>query len=351
MRKKYSPSPVFLSLAKFYIHPDIYNQWEGDPLSFKLMVKNFLIEYVNESVERYVRNLPFLRIDFPKDKTRWRRHILRFEDHISNFLADRKIVRVVAWNVKGFKGDIIPLTSEEIKRKLNQLLPNINGGFEIGIGYQPVNSALTTLSHEIAHTYFYDISKNPPKSLVSYEILRTRKWYQELEGLAYDLGREILLPREKFINYVEVHHKNPSLENFLAMYSELNVSIDVLAQRLIRDVKIWNACIFWGIVNSRDIPLITKKVSGPYIGVRNRNKRMSDHFKMLFMKAHRSLKTELADTNSDLRNYVLSHVIEKKIGESESYPISLCNAEVDLEIKNIKQLNSGRLFLAIIHPK
>jgi len=317
MRQKYSPGPIFSRLAEYYIHPDAYNNWKGTPLQFKVMVKNYLIDYVNATLNSYVKGLPFLKIDFTPDKKSWLRQELSFDENIEAFLNERKIVKVFLWNQKGLLGDIVPLSSREIRTKFKDLTNFAGGGFEIDLGaYLNKSKILTTFAHEIAHTYFFDIYQDPPKCLISNEILKSSIWYQEFEGMAYDLGREILLPREKFRSYVELKGRDPSLENFLKMYSELGVSKEVLSQRLIKDLKLWkNVCIFWGKVR------VGKEGSFKNfeIFVRDRDKRMDDYFRNF------NLKKELKERHSELAAAIMKHVAEtdNEQPKENSYQIAI----------------------------
>jgi hypothetical protein len=350
MRKKYSPSPIFLRLAEYYINPDAYNYWKGEPLEFKVMVKNFLIEHINASIEPYVKSLPFLNINFPKYGN-WLKYEIEFEENIKAFLNERKIVKVFLWKKEKFEGSIIPLSGEEIKiryKDLANLFPK--GGFEISLGACfNRRRILTTFAHEVAHTYFYDIHQDPPRCLISKEILTIRIWYQEFEGMAFDLGRELLLPRKRFIEYVNSKYKEASLKNFLEMCSNLNISKEILSQRLIKDLKLWDACIFWGKVNCRikDPDNISESLVVEY-----RSKRKSDYFRNL------SLKKEFKNINSELTANILKHARTAPSYKIEEYPISILikgkkkyqTLECFLQIMCGKPFNGERRFIALLRP-
>jgi hypothetical protein len=351
MRKRHSPSPIFLRLAEFYIHPDIYNYWEGSPLAFKMMVKDFLIDHINRSVEPYVKSLPFLNIRLPKDNRGWLKYELEFEENVKSFLKERGVVKVYLWNKGGFKGDIIPLSSEEIKNRFRNFenYPS-KGGFEIWLSSRFLRSKILTIfAHEVAHTYFYDFRQDPPKCLIPKEILTMKVWYQEFEGLAYDLGREILLPRKTFVDFV-AGYKEVSLNNFLKMARDLGVSFEVLSQRLIKDLKLWDACIFWGIMGDQINGF--NKTLKPVILVKCRSKRKSDRFRGL------SLKSELKNTNSELFAKIIHHVKEVEPDEIREYPVTIRikrgkDSQVMhclLEIKYTTPINREGWFVALLRP-
>jgi len=347
MRQKYSPSPIFLRLAEYYIHPDAYNNWEGTPLQFKIKVKEHLIGHINAALKSYVKNLPFLRINFTADKKNWLRQEVAFEGNLEAFLNERKIAKVFFWNKKRFIGDIIPLSSEEIRARFKDFTKFAGGGFEIGLGVSMSKSkVLTTFAHEIAHTYFFDIHQDPPKCLISSEILKKRIWYQEFEGMAYDLGRELLLPREAFLNYVASKGSKPSLEKFLEMRSELGVSTEVLAQRLIKDLKLWKVCIFWGKVG------MEKKSSfkNLEVFVRNRDKKIADCFRNF------NLKKELEKQGSKLRTIIIERVTEMNDPQpKDSCQISLPIGKTQkldffLEVRKSLPRLGETWFIALLRP-
>jgi len=335
--KKKLPSPVLWPLAEYYIHPDVYGYWEGEPLEFKEMIKNYLIDYINRSVEPYVESLPFLRIKFPENMHRKQKHVLEFDENLKGFLNTRKIARVTVWNIKGFKGDLVPLTSKEIKKRTG--LAYDGGGFEIGLGYEWIQPVLTTFSHEIGHTYFYDLSKDPPKCLVPNDILETTKWHREFEGVAFDLGREVLLPRKSFTEYVLEKHSDPSVKGFLEMSSELKVSKAVLSQRLLKDLKLWRACIFWGEISLKDHTVRGKKSQDHHIFVRDRDKRKS------FPRIN--IKKGLINENSNLRKTILERAIAEK-AEAEVGDISIDEISYKFDMKVTASSESKKWFIALL---
>lgn len=336
-RRNYSPSPILWPLAEYYIKSDAYSYWNGTPLEFRHLIKEYIIEYVNKSVDPFVRDLPFLKVTLPSKVERGNKCDLEFEGNLKEFLNSRKILKVTVWNIKGFKGSLTPVSSKQIGSRKGQELNE--GGFDINLEYTFIHSLLTTFSHEIGHTYFYDISKNPPECLVSSSILETKKWYKQFEGLAFDLGREILLPREIFTRYVLEKFERPSLANFLSMHLELRISQDVLAQRLMKDLKLWQACVFWGIIDYSDMDFLGKRKSGPHIIVRDRDKRKGGFTDL-------NIKKELLNSNSDLRKTILGHIND---GEAKSYEICLNDNKCKLDLETQELPEKKKWFVALLH--
>lgn len=338
-KRNYSPSPVLWPLAEYYINSDAYGYWGGDPLEFRHLIKDYMIKHLSQSIEVFVEDLPFLKVSLPVRLDEGKHCELNFDDSLKGFLKSRKIAKVTVWNTKGLKGSLTPLTSEQIRRRTGQEVNE--GGFEINLGYTFIQSVLTTLSHEIGHTYFYDIHKNPPECLVSDSILEKKKWYRQFEGMAFDLGREILLPRESFTRYVVGKYNHPSLANFFSLYSKLRVSKDVLAQRLMKDLNLWRACLFWGRVDYVDKEVYGKRMPGaPHIIVRNRDKRKGGF-------ASFSIKKELSDDNSSLRKAILNQVED---GIIEGFEVYLDTKKYKLDLKSQKLSEKEKWFIAMLYP-
>jgi len=333
---KYSPNPVLWPLAEYYIDPEAYKHWENDPLEFKEIIKNYLIDHVNKSVEPFVGSLPFLKFSFPKNMHEKQKHLVRFSRNLEEFLDTRKIARVIIWNIKGFKGDLVPLTNKEMIRRTGKI--SFGGGFEIGLGYQRVEQALTTLSHEIGHTYFYDLSKDPPECLVSNSILKIDKWQREFEGMAFDIGRGVILPRKSFTEYVFRRYRYPSIKSFLEMHSKLKVSKALLSQRLIKDLRIWKACIFWGKISAKDIVFLRERIKGPHILVKKRDKKKS--FRSI------NIKAELANHNSELRKAILKHSSEEEKKECE---IKISRRTYKFDMKSGILSQDEKWFIALLY--
>jgi len=338
-KRDYSPSPVLWPLAEYYINSDAYSCWDGDPLEFRALIKDYMIKYISQSIEVFVEKLPFLKVSLPTRLDEGKHCELKFDDSLKRFLRSRKIVKVTVWNTEGFKGSLTSLASKQIRRRTGQEADE--GGFEINLKYTFIQSVLTTLSHEIGHTYFYDIYKNPPECLVSDRILEKKKWYRQFEGMAFDLGREVLLPRESFTRYVLEKYNHPSLANFFSMYSELKVSKDVLAQRLMKDLNLWRACIFWGRVDHNDKEAYRRRIPGPpYIIVRDRDKRKGGF-------ASLNIKKELSDNNSSIRKAILD---QAKDGIVERYEVHLNTRKYKLDLKSQKLSEKEKWFIALLYP-
>jgi len=336
-KRKYSPSPVLWPLAEYYVSQDAYSYWQGSPLEFRHMIKDYMVRHINQAVEVFVEDLPFLKISLPAKLGRGRSCELEFDDNLQEFLRSRKIVKVTVWNIEGFKGSLAPLSSKQIAHRTGR--EHDGGGFEVNLAYTFTQSALTTFSHEIGHTYFYDICKDPPECLISNSILETKKWFRQFEGMAFDLGREVLLPRKSFTRYVMDKGKHPSLSSFLEMHLELKISTDVLAQRLMKDLNLWRACVFWGRTSYRDTKILKKGLHGPHIIVRDRDKRKGGF-------ATLNIKKELSDDNSSLRKTILNHAKEDEV---ERYEIDYHSRKCKLEIKSRKLSEKEKWFIALFY--
>lgn len=106
----------------------------------------------------------------------------------------------------------------------------------------------TTLAHEIGHTFLFDLKEEPPKPYCQSDGL---SWKEE--GVAYEIGRRILLPKESVKNYLS---NNPSLHSFLEVMEEFQVTADVLARSIFHDYGMWTPGILFAEVHEKkfDIP-------------------------------------------------------------------------------------------------
>lgn len=92
-------------------------------------------------------------------------------------------------------------------------------------------------AHEIAHTYFFDLEKDPPRK--PYRRSTSRYWVEE--GLCYELARRILIPKRMIENWMD-NATPPCIKDFRAMMRSFFVSGELLAYR-IHDLSTWNALI------------------------------------------------------------------------------------------------------------
>ena len=222
-------SPIFYALADQYLD-DISLVAGTSPVKFKTAVKNALLTYVDNSLEDYFKGFPFLhfsRSDIDNDGGG-----INFSENIKDFLLSRKILKVKSKTLQGVDGMLIPRI----------------GGFTVMINDANYSHRriLTSLAHEVGHTYFYDIFTDPPTPLINRSILKSEYFHGEWEGLAYDVGRTLLLPKKHFETYVNDFCRDISLKNFLKMYNGFKVSKDILAKRMFWDLGLWDAYLFWG---------------------------------------------------------------------------------------------------------
>jgi Predicted Zn peptidase len=120
-----------------------------------------------------------------------------------------------------------------------QINPN---GFTIFTNQEKLftNRGRFSIAHEIAHTFFYDISQSPPQRLFPI-------FQKEEEELCNIAASEILMP-EFLVKDFSKHFPKPgdesfSLEILLTIASKFKVSPMALARRLCDDLDIWNSII------------------------------------------------------------------------------------------------------------
>lgn len=115
----------------------------------------------------------------------------------------------------------------------------IDGGFIIRLNPRiPRLKRRFNCAHEIAHTYFYNVSVNPPERFYP----RARYWVEE--GYACEIAREILIPEPYLSDFAIRNCSYPSLRTLLELRTYFDVSYDALALRLLHDAHLWNKR-FW----------------------------------------------------------------------------------------------------------
>lgn len=280
-------SPIFYALADQYLD-DISLVAGTPPVKFKTAVKNALLTYVDNSLEDYFKGFPFLH--FSRSDIDNEGGVINFSGNIKDFLFNRKILKVKSKTLHGVDGMLIPKI----------------GGFTVIINdaNNTYRRILTSLAHEIGHTYFYDIFTDPPTPLINRSILKSEYFHGEWEGLAYDVGRTLLLPKKHFERHVNDFYRDTSLKNFYEMYNKFEVSKDVLAKRMFWDLGLWDAYLFWGyykdgtiIVSNKDKFRIKKgKFRSFTLGEAIRNN---------------SLKLAILDDENKIGYITLEKIIEK----------------------------------------
>lgn len=200
----------------------------GSVEEYKRFIKTYICEQINYTLKSYLteKRLPPTFLEFTiKDDGR----ISFIYRQFAQFLrVDRRILDVRVGNAS-----FIRPTKE---------------GFIIYIKRSKHQRMLTELSHEIGHTYLYEAgcAVSMPLCITCAPDEPAYVLWKIQEGLAYELGREVLLPRYAFLDYVERRGREPSLETFLTMLKELKVSKLVLAKRLVHELKAWDVGICWG---------------------------------------------------------------------------------------------------------
>ncbi len=179
------------------------------------------------------------------------RKLIVFSGHVAPPFQPEKIA--IYRNVS----KIIP--DENIGGKYEAILiPDINGFI---IKFDPKLSRVRirfNVSHEIGHTFFYDIKINPP--LKRYKIEKSKNWVEE--DYANAIAREILLPEPYFSKICLTITKIPSINALRKLKIAFNVSFEVLFRRLLHDAhrynsifwqeNLWNARVIYGEVTVED---------------------------------------------------------------------------------------------------
>jgi len=94
------------------------------------------------------------------------------------------------------------------------------------------------LAHELGHTFLFDLSQTPPKMYNSQTL--GPEW-RNVEGPAYEIGRQILLPEACLT--AQEYGRTPSIENLYELRRIFRASSYILSRRLVHDLHLWDVCV------------------------------------------------------------------------------------------------------------
>ncbi len=130
----------------------------------------------------------------------------------------------------------------EIEREpmeTDALIVPCRGGFTMKINNKlPLVRQRFACAHEIGHTYFYDLAKDPPQK--PYQRSTALYWVEE--GLCCEMARRILMPSCMMRECME-NAKPPYIKEFKDMMFSFLVSGELLSYR-IQDLSTWNVLMF-----------------------------------------------------------------------------------------------------------
>jgi len=97
-----------------------------------------------------------------------------------------------------------------------------------------------SVAHELMHTFFYDTSQLPPSRLGT--LAQSRKMNQIEEDVCRHLVREFLMPRPSLAKTQaqRADLKIPSIRSLKALKSIYDVSSDIVAYRMVKDLSVWD---------------------------------------------------------------------------------------------------------------
>ncbi|MEM3760353.1 MAG: ImmA/IrrE family metallo-endopeptidase [Candidatus Bathyarchaeia archaeon] len=98
----------------------------------------------------------------------------------------------------------------------------------------------TIIAHELGHTFL--LKANIKTSVLPYGYDYSRHLWKTIEGPAFEIGRQILVPKQSLPASLS---KSVTLKKFLELKKEYRASKDIIALRLIHDLKLWDAYLFF----------------------------------------------------------------------------------------------------------
>lgn len=121
-----------------------------------------------------------------------------------------------------------------------ELIPN-ESGFTLRLE-KSKNKARkrATIAHEIGHTLFYDTNRSPSSRILRYRAPTPRE--DKEEWIAWDFARELLLPRDMFLEELHSKMPSPSAPRIVELARKIEVSVDLFCRRAICGLNYWDPC-------------------------------------------------------------------------------------------------------------
>ncbi len=174
-----------------------------------------------------------------------KRDTARFEDYKSAvrsalFNEAERLVAKAGQKVPPVNPEIVAkerkvIEIERVPLETDALIVPCRNGFMMKINNKlPLVRQRFACAHEIGHTYFFDIAKNPPEKPYQHSTAR----YGLEEGLCYDIGRRILMPSWMMREWME-NAEPPYIKVFKDMMFSFLVSGELLSYR-IQDFGTWD---------------------------------------------------------------------------------------------------------------
>lgn len=98
----------------------------------------------------------------------------------------------------------------------------------------------SVMAHELGHTFLFDIHSNPIKPYSQLKWSTKERW-KDVEGLAWQIGRQILVPKLLLKKYC---HSDSCVMLFEKLRRIFNVTTHIMARRVIHDLKLWDVFMF-----------------------------------------------------------------------------------------------------------
>ena len=122
-----------------------------------------------------------------------------------------------------------------------------NSGFYIEVnplGWTKNNWYKLILAHEISHTFLYNIDVWPPKKIISYDT-----GDQSIEWLCFEMAKNLLAPNRFLKQETETLQCAGAINCSFAILGRLSkqfvIPWQIVAQRLIEDMELWNCIILY----------------------------------------------------------------------------------------------------------
>lgn len=187
----------------------------------------------------------------------------------------------------------------------NGYLLRKNGHFIIVIkkGLQETKKR-TVIAHELGHTFFFDSNI---KHIYFYKNNSSRNYWRIIEGPAFEIGRQILIPKQSLSKWVS---SSISIESFNDLRRKYKVSKNIMAYRLIHDLKLWNVYMFFTTYDPTKDEIMLPRIHERFKGISFKNFDLNKNWR----EVHACMHAEALKENTTVPEELYSK--KKKIGRT-----------------------------------
>ncbi|MFX0210400.1 MAG: ImmA/IrrE family metallo-endopeptidase [Candidatus Hodarchaeota archaeon] len=134
----------------------------------------------------------------------------------------------------------------------------------------------TVIAHELGHTFF--LNSNSKSSNFYYGWGSSKNYWKFIEGPAFEIGRQILVPKQSLPLSV---NQNVTIKSFIELRRKYKTSKNIMALRLIHDLRLWDVYLFFTRYDSSSGKITLPKNHERFKGMSFKNFNLNKKWNLL----------------------------------------------------------------------